>query len=170
MATQETPRRKLVNMTAFFVFAFIEQSLFVVIGISAAEDILTQTNVPTSVVLVSITGPYFLVTLLVPPFVHSIPLSIVVLVESCFFVIGLLLVAVTQNLVSRLIGVSLVSSACSLGDISFLAWTSCYEEDTVRAFTAGSGAGVWLLTLYYLGMLLIFIPWSSRDNFFAYIS
>ena len=107
MATQETPRRKLVNMTAFFVFAFIEQSLFVVIGISAAEDILTQTNVPTSVVLVSITGPYFLVTLLVPPFVHSIPLSTVVLVESCFFVISLLLVAVTQNLVSRLIGVSL---------------------------------------------------------------
>ena len=70
-------------------------------------NILTQTNVPTSVVLVSITGPYFLVTLLVPPFVHSIPLSTVVLVESCFFVISLLLVAVTQNLVSRLIGVSL---------------------------------------------------------------
>ncbi|EDO45680.1 predicted protein, partial [Nematostella vectensis] len=107
--------------------------------------------VPTSAVLVANIGPYFLVTLVAPYFIQKVPYFPRVLAIFTLEVAGLIMVVVGKHVAIKLFGVSLSSIGFGLGELSFIAMTSHYHEVAVRAFSAGTGAGISLAPLYYTG-------------------
>jgi len=143
---KERPRTVL----AFFMFGFLIYATYSLI-ISGAQDILQGTLVPTSAVLVANIGPYFAVTLIAPYFIQKIPYLPRVLAVFLLETSGLIMVVVGKSVYVKLVGIGFSSTGFGLGELSFIAMTSFYEESAVRAFSAGTGAGIALAPLYYTG-------------------
>lgn len=143
---KERPRTVL----AFFMFGFLIYATYSLI-ISGAQDILQGTLVPTSAVLVANIGPYFAVTLISPYFIQRIPYFVRVLAVFLLETSGLIMVVVGQTVTVKLVGIGFSSTGFGLGELSFIAMTSFYDDVAVRAFSAGTGTGISLAPLYYTG-------------------
>jgi hypothetical protein len=158
---QERPR----TILAFFMFGFLLYATYSLI-ISGAQDILQGTLVPTSAVLVANIGPYFSVTLIAPYFIQRVPYFSRVLTVFLLEASGLIMVVIGKHVSVKLIGVGFSSLGFGLGELSFIAMTSFYHESAVKAFSAGTGAGIALAPLYYTGKLMMFdIPlWIISDH------
>lgn len=143
---RERPR----TILAFFMFGFLLYATYSLI-ISGAQDILQGTLVPTSAVLIANIGPYFAVTLIAPYFIQRVPYFARVLTVFVLEASGLVMVVVGKQVSVKLVGVGLSSVGFGLGELSFIALTSFYHEAAVRAFSAGTGAGIALAPLYYTG-------------------
>ena len=141
---------KFLNIIAFGVFSFVGYTLYNA-TMSAAEDILAGTILPTSIVYFCGIGPYFLGTLLLPIFIDKISPLLGVSVTFFLEASGIILVAFLQIREAKLIGICLISAARSFTDVGFLSLTALYEEVTARAFTAGAGIGVAFGAIYYTG-------------------
>lgn len=146
---KERPR----TILAFFMFGFLIYATYSLI-ISGAQDILQGTLVPTSAVLVANIGPYFTVTLIAPYFIQKIPYFPRVLAVFLLETSGLIMVVVGRHVTTKLVGIGFSSTGFGLGELSFIAMTSFYDESAVKAFSAGTGAGISLAPLYYTGELL----------------
>ncbi|XP_032218146.2 protein BTN1-like [Nematostella vectensis] len=147
----ERPEERKRTILAFFMFGLLIYATYSLI-IAGAQDILQGTLVPTSAVLVANIGPYFLVTLVAPYFIQKVPYFPRVLAIFTLEVAGLIMVVVGKHVAIKLFGVSLSSIGFGLGELSFIAMTSHYHEVAVRAFSAGTGAGISLAPLYYTAM------------------
>lgn len=143
---RERPR----TILAFFMFGFLLYATYSLI-ISGAQDILQGTLVPTSAVLIANIGPYFSVTLIAPYFIQRVPYFLRVFTVFLLEASGLVMVVVGKQVSVRLVGVAFSSLGFGLGELSFIALTSFYHEAAVRAFSAGTGAGIALAPLYYTG-------------------
>ena len=155
-ASQQTSKT-LINSAAFLIFSLVPYSLCF-LTISAAEDILAGTALPTSVVYLCDIAPYFLGTLVLPMCLDHIPSLATILVIVSLDVSGVLLLALSKIIPAKLTGICLVSLAASFADVGFLSLTAWYEEVTVRAYIAGIGSA-WLVSVVYCTgsrILLIF--------------
>lgn len=151
----ETDQRKEkpITVVAFYVFGFLIYAIYSLI-ISGAQDILAGTFVPTSAVLVANVGPYFIVTVVAPYFIQRVPYFPRVLAIFFLEATGLIMVVTTKHVGTRLLGISLSSFGFGLGELSFIAMTSFYQETAVSAFSAGTGSGISLAPLYYTGIFI----------------
>ena len=146
-------KEKPITVVAFYVFGFLIYAIYSLI-ISGAQDILAGTFVPTSAVLVANVGPYFLVTVVAPYFIQRVPYFHRILAIFFLEATGLTMVVTTKHVGTRLFGISLSSFGFGLGELSFIAMTSFYQETAVSAFSAGTGSGISLAPLYYTGIFI----------------
>lgn len=138
------------NTVSFFVFGFVIYASFFV-GVSAAEDILEGTAIPTALVLVALFGPYFLFTSALPYFLEELNQLATTLATSIFLSSGLLLAALGQEIPYKLCGICFLSIGNAAGDVGYLSLTAMYEEVTVKAYASGSGAAIAAVAFYYTG-------------------
>lgn len=139
------------TVIAFFVFGTLIYATYSLI-IAAAQDILAGTFIQTSMVLIADIGPYFLVTLIAPYFIQKI--SYFTRISTVFMsgIIGFLMLAFTEQVYWKLIGVGITSFGYGVGEVTFLALTSFYHQTTLCAYSAGTGTGFLIAPLYYTAM------------------
>ena len=138
------------TVIAFFVFGTLIYATYSLI-IAAAQDILAGTFIQTSMVLIADIGPYFFVTLIAPYFIQKI--SYFTRISTVFMsgIIGFLMLAFTEQVYWKLIGVGITSFGYGVGEVTFLALTSFYHQTTLCAYSAGTGTGFLIAPLYYTG-------------------
>lgn len=138
------------TVISFFGVGLILHSLFSVI-MAGSQDLLGGTNIPTTAVLLSHVGPMALVMYTMPWFMQKISYFIRVIAIFMFMAAGSLVIIFVQNAYAKLVGVALNAVAHSLGEATFLALGAFYGEISVTSFAAGSGVGILVGPLYYLG-------------------
>ena len=142
---------RLCTVTAFFVFGTLCYATYSLI-IAGAQDILAGTFIQTSMVLVAGVGPNLLVNLFGPYFMQKIPYFVRIILVYLADISGLLILALVKQIHWKLIGVGLVSFGFGAGQMTFLALSSFYHETVSTAFSAGTGVGFVMASLYYTGM------------------
>ena len=143
-------RESSLTVLAFFLFGFFIYASFT-LGVTGAQDILAGTFTQTSTVLAASIGPYFIVCLIGPYFLQMIPYSLRISVFGLALLSGSLIVALAKQVHWKLIGVGLNSFGMGVGETTVLALSSFYDEVTMTAFSAGTGAGLATAPLYYTG-------------------
>ena len=143
-------KEKLRNVAAFYAFGALIYTVFSVI-ISGAQDILAGSFIPTAAVLVTNVGPYFLVTVFAPYFIHKVPYLVRIFFIYILFTVGLFMIVLAKEIYLKLVGICVTSLGAGLGEITFFTLTAFYEQVTVSAYSAGTGTGFILGPLYYTG-------------------
>ena len=152
--TRQKTRR--TTIVAFAVMGFLIDFFFA-INISASQDILEGTEIPTSVVLLAASAPACLSTVLYPYFSQKIP----VLVASCVIFIssvtGMLLTSLIEDPAGKLTGVCLTSFGYGSGEAVFCSLTSCHGGMAMNSYALGSGTSFLAAPLSYMGNLFILV-------------
>lgn len=143
-------KEPLRNLLAFYAFGALIYTVYSVI-ISGAQDILAGTFIPTAAVLVTNVGPYFLVTMIAPYFIHKVPYVVRIVAVYAFFTAGLFIIVYAKEVYLKLVGICTTSLGAGIGEVSFFTLTAYYEKVTVAAYSAGTGSGFILGPLYYTG-------------------
>ena len=80
-------------------------------------------------------------------------------------VAGLLLVGLAQS-EWKLVGVTLISTGTTFGEMTFLAMSGFYQHSTVGAYCAGTGLAVVMANFYYLGECYMSVSnyWIKPDT------
>lgn len=138
------------TVVSFFGVALVLHALFGVI-MASTQDLLGGTNIPTTAVLLSHVGSMCLVMCIVPWFMQKLSYFIRVIAIFTFMAAGFLIIAFVENAYARLVGVAFNAVAHSFGEATFLALGAFYGEISVTSFSAGSGVGILVGPLYYLG-------------------
>ena len=146
-------REQLRTVTAFFIFGTLIYATYSLV-MAGAQDILAGTSTPTSVSLIALVTPGFLVTLIAPYFMHKIPYVVRIITFCCTGIGGFFMLVFSKQVHWKLIGVGIVSFGSNFSEITVLALSSFYHETTSTAFSAGSGAGFMIAPLYYTGEYL----------------
>ena len=139
-----------IHTFTFGVFGFILQ-IFFSIGISASQDILEETLVPTPVVLISASLPFFFITSILPYFVLKLAQEVLLVPIALLSIIGVLLYALVEHVVLRVTGVIIVSTGVAIGEVTFVAMTALYTDAAMSSYSTGTGIGFVIGPLYYAG-------------------
>ena len=146
-------RERLRTITAFFIFGTLIYGTYSLV-MAGAQDILAGTSIPTSVSLMALVAPGFLVTLIAPYFMHEIPYVARIITFCCTGTGGFLMLGFAKQVHWKLFGIGLVSFGSNFCEMTVLALSSFYLEATSTAFAAGTGAGFVIAPLYYTGKCL----------------
>jgi len=146
LGSQELER--LRTLTAFFIFGTLIYATYSLV-IAGAQDILAGTSIPTSLSVIALVAPGFLVTLIAPYFMHNIPYIARTITFCCTGIGGFLMLVFAKKVHWKLIGVGIVSFGSNFSEITVLALTSFYHEAASTAFSAGTGVGFVIAPLYY---------------------
>ena len=163
---KQTRKEPLKNLVAFYAFGALIYTVYSVI-ISGAQDILAGTFIPTAAVLVTNVGPYFLVTMIAPYFIHKVPYVVRIVAIYAFFTAGLFIIVYAKEVYLKLVGICTTSLGAGIGEVSFFTLTAYYEKVTVAAYSAGTGSGFILGPLYYTGKVYY---WVFLKVFFSMIT
>ncbi|KAI9848963.1 MAG: battenin CLN3 protein [Sclerophora amabilis] len=156
---------------AFWLFGVINNVLYVII-LSAALD-LVGPRVPKGVVLLADVMPSFLIKLIAPYFIHTIPYHARVIIFVSLSVWGMLLVALTSDardtgaITMKMAGVILASISSGGGELSFLGLTHYYGHFSLASWASGTGgagligAGAYLAATTWAG-------WSVRNSLLVF--
>lgn len=153
--TRKPKKERLRNLVAFYAFGALIYTVYSVI-ISGAQDILAGTFIPTAAVLVTNVGPYFLVTMIAPYFIHRVPYVVRIVAIYALFTAGLFIIVYAKEVYLKLVGICTTSLGAGIGEVSFFTLTAYYEKVTVAAYSAGTGSGFILGPLYYTGRVCCF--------------
>ncbi|KXJ22641.1 protein BTN1 [Exaiptasia diaphana] len=159
--TEKPKKEKMRNIIAFYSFGALIYTVYSII-IAGAQDILAGTFIPTAAVLVTNVGPYFLVTMMAPYFIHHVPYSIRIVFIYLTFTAGLFTIVYAKEVYMKLVGICLTSLGAGTGEVSFFTLTAFYEQVTVSAYSAGTGTGFILGPLYYTGLTTWFCITPNR--------
>ena len=146
----EESEEKLINIAAFFVYGVVVTTMGMLF-LSTAEDLLSGTSFPSTLILISSTAPYFLCTALLPYFVERMTQLAVTMVVFIFYMAGLLLIALAAQTELKILGVCCCGLGLGVGDVFFVGHTARYGDVTVRAYSGGTGVGFIFSNLYYTG-------------------
>lgn len=139
-----------IHTFIFCVFGFILQ-IFFSIGISASQDILEETLVPTPVVLISASLPFSFITSILPYFVLKLAQKVLLVPIVFLSILGVLLYALVEHVVLRVTGVIIVSTGVAIGEVTFVAMTALYSDAAMSSYATGTGIGFVIGPLYYAG-------------------
>ena len=153
---------KAVNTGAFFVFSFVPY-FFWFVALSAAQDILADTDLPTASVLLADCVPYFVASLTLPYFVDKLTQLRTTVAITGLDLLGAVLLALVDKRSVQLIAICLFSLADAIADTCLLSSSALYTEVTVNAYSAGAGFGQLAAALYYTGELFTFQFTCSRN-------
>lgn len=164
-----TKERKI--FLSFFLFGLINNILYVVI-LSAAIDIV-GIAIPKAVVLLADILPSLSIKVLAPFFLHKVPYSNRIWILLTFSFIGMIMISLSQQnqIVMKLIGISMASFSSGMGEVSFLLLTHFYDEKiAIGAFSMGTGGAGIVGSFLFLLLTNIFgtLSWSAL-LFFAII-
>lgn len=138
------------HILAFGVFGFILQ-IFFSIGISASQDILEETLLPTPVLLISASLPFFVITSVLPCFVLKLSHKALLVPVVGLGITGVLLYALVEAVFLRVTGVIVVSTGVAIGEVTFVSMTALYSDTAMSSYSAGTGVGFIAGPLYYTG-------------------
>lgn len=154
----------------------INNVLYVVI-LTAALD-LVGPRVPKGVVLLADVLPSFIVKLVAPYFIGSVPYSIRVLGFAAISTAGMLLIAHDASalglgagagpgpLAAKMVGIVLASISSGGGELSFLSLTHYYGPLSLAAWGLGTG-GAGLVGAGAYAMVTTVLGWSVRTALLA---
>lgn len=145
-----THKVKKRTILAFGVIGFLVD-FFYAINISAAQDILEATKIPTSVVLLAASGPACLTSVVYPYFAQRISVSLACCVSFAISVTGMLIMSLVDDLSIKIIGVCLVSFGYGSTEAVFCPLTSFYGASALNSLALGSGISFLVATLLYIG-------------------
>ena len=150
-------RQKVKTRTilAFGVVGFLVDFFFT-INISASQDTLEATKIPTSLVLLATAGPACLTTVLYPYFFQRIAVSVASCVIFVFSVTGMLITSLAHDPKVKLIGVCMVSLGIGSTETVFVPLAGSYGGSTINGFALGSGIAFVLAPLSYIGKQYFF--------------
>lgn len=148
--SEDQKLEKPLHVFVFSVFGFILQ-IFFSVGISASQDILEETLVPTPVLLISASLPFFFITSVLPYFVLKLPRGVLLFPVVFLSIIGVLLYALVEQVFVRIVGVVTVSTGVAIGEVTFVSLTALYSDSAMSAYAAGTGIGFIVGPLYYTG-------------------
>ena len=138
------------TILAFGTLGFFSTYFFFVI-VSATQDILEATVIPSSLVLLAASGPAFLVSVVYPYFLQGIPLSVASCVIFALSVTGMLITSLVREPRFKLVGVCLASFGYGGIESVFFSLSAFYGSTTVNSFAFGSGMGNLAGPLSYTG-------------------
>ena len=156
MANKETlqdphePEEKLINSAAFCVYGFITTSVGY-LYLSATQDLLSGTSIPSPVLAMASESPYLFGTALLPYFVGRVPQLAVNMAIFLIYTASLLLMALPTQIELKVLGAACTGVGFAIGSVLFMGHTARYSDVTVHAYSAGSGLGFILSNLYYTG-------------------
>ncbi|KAL9647539.1 hypothetical protein ABK040_006895 [Willaertia magna] len=136
------------DLIAFFICGLLNNYSYVIM-LSAAEDLVKGL---TGVVLLADIIPTLVLKVLAPFFLHLIPFNIRVTVAVALAIGSFLMVAWSEVIALRLVGVVLASISSGGGEITFLAMSSYYHKNTVSAWSSGTGGAGIAGSLSYLAL------------------
>ena len=129
---------KTRTILAFGAFGFFAAyNVFVIV--SAIQDILEATVIPSSLVLLAASGPAALLSVVYPYFLQRIPVSVASCVIFVLSVTGMLITSLVQEPRFKLIGVCLASFGYGGIPSVFLSLSAFYGSTTVTSFAIGMG-------------------------------
>ena len=143
-------RVKKRTILAFGVIGFLVD-FFLAISVSAAQDILEATKIPTSVVLLAASGPACLTTAVYPYLFQWISVSVTCCITFTVSVTGMLITSLVDDPVIKIIGVCLVSFGIGSTETVFYPLTSFYGGSTINSYALGSGLSFLAAPLSYTG-------------------
>eukprot|EP00768_Dysnectes_brevis_P008188 gnl/Dysnectes_brevis/7266_a12038_350.p1 GENE.gnl/Dysnectes_brevis/7266_a12038_350~~gnl/Dysnectes_brevis/7266_a12038_350.p1 ORF type:complete len:404 (+),score=58.64 gnl/Dysnectes_brevis/7266_a12038_350:25-1236(+) len=140
------------------------------ISLSAAKDILSESDLPAGVVLAADILPTLIIKAIAPLFVHNFSYISRIVFATVMGIIGFLLPGLfASSLPIALTGVCCASVSSGFGEITFLAFSAKFPITAVAAWSSGTGAAglcastayAWLtdtLEMDYRAVLLAFSP------------
>ena len=149
-----THKVKKRTILAFGVIGFLVDFFFA-ISLSAAQDILEATKIPTSVVLLAASGPACLTTAVYPYCFQRISVSVSCCIIFTLSVTGMLITSLVDDPVNKVIGVSLVSFGIGGTETVFYPLTALYGGSTINSYAFGSGLSFLAAPLSYIGKTLL---------------
>ncbi|PFX24568.1 Protein BTN1 [Stylophora pistillata] len=152
-----------LHIFAFGVFGFILQ-IFFSIGISASQDILEETLVPTPFLLISASLPFFVITSILPCLVLKLPHKALLVPVVGLGITGVLLYALVEAVILRVTGVIVVSTGVAIGEVTFVSMTALYSDTAMSSYSAGTGVGFIAGPLYYTGKNLGNLSKKSKES------
>ena len=148
--SRERKTETRLTYVAFAVFGFVIYVLFSVI-LSAAQDALQETFIPTSVVTLLIYFCMLLVALTLPQFIHRVPQSLLLLFVLVSMECGQILYVVADRVVIRLVGVFLASIGQAVAEVGNVSLSALYSDKAISWFAFGTGLGFFTGPLYFAG-------------------
>ncbi|XP_022809947.1 protein BTN1-like [Stylophora pistillata] len=150
-----------LHIFAFGVFGFILQTFFS-IGISASQDILEETLVPTPSLLISASLPFFVITSFLPCFVLKLSHKALLVPVVGLGITGVLSCALVEAVILRVTGVIVVSTGVTIGEVTFVSMTALYIDTAMSSYSAGTGVrfiagplGLFKIISYMLNAFLL---------------
>ena len=147
---QPENQENLKTKFAFFLFGFVISAVNSTLMV-AAQDILSATLLPTTVVLLGQSLPFFVISIVCPFFIMKVKVGVRIAVVFASFSSGLLLISLAEHVGWKLVGVYLVAVGDGVGDMTILALTAFYHHVVVGAYASGSGLSSCMVPLFYLG-------------------
>lgn len=138
------------TLLSFCVLGFLVTSAFVVM-LSAAQDILTGTSIPTSIVLIANRGPSSLTSLVAPYFMKRIPYSVRYILVFTATAGGFLITGLVHHVGWKLAGVAIASFGNGVASISSIALASFFHVKALSMYSSGTGIGFIAAPFYYTG-------------------
>jgi len=138
------------TILAFGVIGFLVDFFFC-ISLSAAQDILEATRIPTTVVLLAASGPACLTTAVYPYFFQRISVSVSCCIIFILSVTGMLITSLAGDPIIKITGVCLVSFGFGGTETVFYPLTSFYGGSTINSYALGSGFSFLAAPLSYIG-------------------
>lgn len=150
---------KLRNGIGFWLLGLANNFPFAVM-LSAAYDILDRHGVTlgTGIVLLADIIPDLIIKLLFPFALTRISFNVRVILCVCLSAASFLIVAFSESTWLSLIGVACGSAASGLGEITFLALTAYFSNETISFWSSGTGAAGLLGSLSYLLFTMFVSP------------
>lgn len=145
---------KTKTILAFGAIGFLVDMFFYV-NLSAGQDILQGTAIPTSYVLLSATGPACLSSIFYPYVFQKIPVPVASCAILALSVGGMLTISIMLEPRMKLLGVCLVSFGYGTLDSVFYPLSALYGKATVDSFPIGNGLATFLAPLSYLGLTML---------------
>ncbi|XP_078373960.1 uncharacterized protein LOC144657490 [Oculina patagonica] len=157
LADEECDTRLKVKSRTIWAFGVIGflVDFFLAINISASQDILEATKIPTSVVLLAASGPACLVTVVYPYFFQRVSVPVSCCVIFTLSVTGMLITSLVDDPVIKIIGVCLVSVGIGGTETVFYPLTSLYGGSTINSYALGSGISFIVAPLIYIGLTML---------------
>ena len=130
---RENPKTKL----AFFLFGFVFYTVYSLI-LSASQDILLSTLLPTTVVLLAAVLPSTAVPIVCPFFIMKLKFAVKMVVVFASYTSGVLLVPLAVDVGWKLVGVCLTSVDMGVGEMTMLSMSANYHRVTVAVYESGT--------------------------------
>ena len=144
--------RKIKSRTiwAFGVIGFVVDFFFT-IAVSASQDILEATKIPTSLVLLAAAAPACLATVIYPYVFQRVSVSVACGMSFILSVTGMLFMSLLDEPRLKLIALCLVSFGYGSTEAVFYPLTSLYGASTINSYALGSGCSFIVAPLTYIG-------------------
>ena len=150
---------------AFYVFGCVVYAVASVLMVGA-QDILSTTLLPTTMVLLGQTLPSVVVSTVCPFFFTKLKNTVKIAIVFVCDTSGLLLVSLAEDVGWKLVGTCLVAVGDGVGDMTVLALSAFYHPVVINAFLSGSGFAFVTVPLYHVGQYS-FLRTKSRSTRFS---